>query len=65
MRQRFDVQGMTCDHCARAVTDAVRRVDAHARIDVDLASGRVEVESGEPRERIAAAIHDEGYAVSG
>jgi copper chaperone len=65
MQQRFDVQGMTCAHCTRAVTEAVKRLDPVARVDVDLATGRVEVESGAPRERIAAAIREEGYAVAG
>ena len=65
MRERFDVRGMTCGHCVRAVTEAVRRVDPAAQVSVDLPSGRVEVESGAPRERIAEAIREEGYAVSG
>lgn len=63
MRERFDVQGMTCGHCVRAVTEAVKRVDPAATVAVDLPTGRVEVESGAARERIAAAIREEGYAV--
>jgi copper chaperone len=47
------------------VTEAVKRLDPAARVDVDLPSGRVEVESDAPRERIAAAIREEGYAVAG
>ena len=65
MQQRFDVQGMTCDHCVRAVTDAVRALDANARIDIDLTAGRVEVESDAERARIAQAIRSEGYTVAG
>ena len=35
--QSFKVTGMTCAHCVRAVTDAVRGVDAAADVKVDLA----------------------------
>jgi copper chaperone len=64
MQERFDVQGMTCAHCARAVTQAVRRLDPAATVDVDLAGGRVTVDAGASRERIAAAIREEGYTVA-
>jgi copper chaperone len=62
--QEFKVQGMTCNHCVRAVTDAVRRVDAAAKVDVDLTSGSVSVESGVSRDLLADAIREEGYQVA-
>ena len=65
MDQRFDVEGMTCGHCARAVGEAVRRVDPAAKVEVDLAGGRVVVDSSATRERIAEAIRGEGYTVAG
>lgn len=64
MDQTFNVQGMTCGHCERAVTQAVRSVDADAQITIDLTTGRVQVQSDQPRETIAAAIVEEGYAVT-
>jgi copper chaperone len=64
MQQRFEVQGMSCGHCVRAVTQALQRLDPQARVQVDLAHGRVEVESEQPREALARAIRDEGYAVA-
>lgn len=64
MQEQFQVQGMTCKHCVRAVTDAVRRVDATAKVDIDLPSGAVRIEGAAPRERLAQAIRDEGYTVS-
>jgi copper chaperone len=64
MQEQFKVQGMTCNHCVRAVTDAVRRVDATAKVEVDLAAGAVSVESVAPRDRLADAIREEGYAVA-
>jgi copper chaperone len=63
MEQRFDVQGMTCGHCVKAVTRAVQAVDPAAKVEVDLPGGRVTIDSGADRDRLAAAIRDEGYAV--
>ena len=63
MNEQFQVQGMTCGHCARAVTEAVRRVDANAKVAGDLASGRVAVETDARREQLAEAIRAEGYPV--
>lgn len=64
MNQTFNVQGMTCGHCERAVTQAVKTVDPQAQIRIDRASGQVNVSSDRPREAIAAAITEEGYSVA-
>ncbi len=63
MNQNFQVQGMTCGHCERAVTQAVQRVDPAAEVKIDRTAGKVEVQSSQPREAIAHAIAEEGYAV--
>lgn len=62
--QIFTVTGMTCGHCVRAVTGAIVGRDAHAAVRIDLATGRVEVESGLPRATLAAAITEEGYDIA-
>lgn len=64
MNQNFDVQGMTCGHCERAVTQAVKQIDPAAQVKIDRSAGKVEVQSQLPREAIAKAIVDEGYAVA-
>ena len=64
MKQVFDVQGMSCNHCAKAVTQAVQQLDPQAQVQVDLPGQKVEVESTQAREAIAKAIADEGYAVA-
>ena len=63
MQQILNVQGMTCGHCERAVTDAVKGVDPKAVVTIDRASGKVEVESESAREALAMAIAEEGYSV--
>ena len=62
--QTFQVQGMTCGHCERAVTQALQQVDPAATVQIDRASGQVQVQSATPREQLAAAITEEGYAVA-
>lgn len=59
--QVFNVQGMTCGHCVKAVTRAVQEQDAEARVEVDLAGKQVKVQSGLAAEVILAAIREEGY----
>jgi len=59
--QVFNVQGMTCGHCVKAVTRAVQEHDAEARVEVDLAGKQVKVQSGLAAEAILAAIREEGY----
>ena len=61
--QSFNVTGMTCGHCVRAVTNAVHSVDPDAAVEVDLDTGRVTVRNeAAPASRIISAIAAEGYA---
>jgi copper chaperone len=60
----FDVSGMSCSHCAAAVTRSVQSIDQMAQVKVDLAANRVEVESRLEREKVAAAITEAGYPVT-
>ena len=60
----FQVQGMTCGHCERAVTQAVQHIDPNAQVSINRASGQVDVDSTAPREALAAAIAEEGYTVA-
>jgi copper chaperone len=57
------VTGMTCGGCARAVTNAVKSVDAAAGVVVDVAGKRVSIDSQADLAEIKAAIEDAGYNV--
>ncbi|HEN8799284.1 heavy-metal-associated domain-containing protein [Pseudomonas sp. CM25] len=59
--QVFNVQGMTCGHCVKAVTRAVQAQDGAAEVEVDLAARQVRVQSELAQEQILVAIRDEGY----
>lgn len=63
MLQTFQVKGMSCGHCVKAVTGAVHKADPQAQVKVDLAQGKVEIESGQPREKLAQAIALQGYQI--
>jgi copper chaperone CopZ len=58
----FQVTGMTCAHCQRAVNDEIAAVDG---VSVDLASGTVTVTAARPVDRadIAAAVDEAGYSL--
>lgn len=64
MNQSFQVTGMTCGHCEKAVTQAIQQLDPQARVTIDRSANSVDVESSQPREALAQAIADEGYAVA-
>ena len=64
MKQILNVQGMTCGHCEKAVTTAIRLLDPQADISIDRSQNRVEVNSNQPLEALAEAIHEEGYTVA-
>lgn len=61
--QAFKVSGMSCGHCVRAITQAIKALDASVEVEVDLASGLVQVSDGLDREQVQAAIREEGYVV--
>ncbi|MBP6900830.1 MAG: heavy-metal-associated domain-containing protein [Burkholderiaceae bacterium] len=53
---------MTCGHCVRTVTATVQAVDPQARLQIDLETHKVQIESGQPAEAFVAALSEEGYA---
>jgi copper chaperone len=58
---KFNVPDMTCGHCAGTVQRAVKLVDAHAEVAVDLGRKLVEVRSDAPEGSIGEAIRKAGY----
>ena len=62
--QEFLVGGMACQGCAKAVENAVKRVDPAAEVTVDLGAGTVRVVGGNAQPAThAAAIAGAGYEV--
>ena len=63
MEHIFNVKGMSCGHCEKAVTQAIRALDPQAQVQIDRQQESVQVQSDQNRESLATAIADEGYAV--
>ncbi|EGD25042.1 heavy-metal-associated domain-containing protein [Prescottella equi] len=63
MEHTYLVKGMTCQHCAAAVTEEISELSGVTGVDVDVDSGRVVVESESPLDTIAvaAAVTEAGY----
>lgn len=61
--QVFNVEGMSCGHCVKAITQAVQAKDPAASVRVDLAAKEVGVESALTVQQVIEAISEEGYGV--
>ncbi|WP_280156335.1 heavy-metal-associated domain-containing protein [Piscinibacter sp. XHJ-5] len=58
----FEINDMTCGHCASTITNAVKAADKDACVRIDLARHRVEIEPvSADREELSEAIKDAGY----
>ena len=57
----FQIPAISCNHCVRAVTEAVHQADPAAKVQVDLGSKRVQVETGAAREAVVAQLVEAGY----
>jgi Cu+-exporting ATPase len=58
------VEDMTCKHCVGRVTKAVQEIDQQAKVEIDLPTKRVKIDSQADLDRIAQAIDAAGYPVS-
>jgi copper chaperone len=61
--QVFNVEGMSCGHCVKAITEAVQAKDPAASVRVDLAAKEVGVDSALTVDQVIALISDEGYGI--
>ena len=59
----FKVDGMSCNHCVQTITKSLTKLDSRAKVEVDLASKLVKVESVEDPKTLAAEIEEAGYTV--
>lgn len=61
----YAVSGMTCGHCVAAVTDELSKLPGVGKVDVDLATGKIVVESADALDPalVASAIDEAGFEV--
>lgn len=61
----YGVDGMTCGHCAQAVTAEVTKLPGAQAVHVDLAANSVSVDWSDPlsESEVRAAIEEAGYVL--
>lgn len=65
MSSTYDVTGMTCGHCADAVTSEVMVIEGVTGVTVDVENGKVLVDGdGFTDDQVRAAVDEAGYAVA-
>ena len=65
MSTTYDVTGMTCGHCAQAVSTEVSAIDGVTGVEVDVETGKVVVEGdGFTDTQVAEAVDEAGYALA-
>ncbi|GER66820.1 copper chaperone CopZ [Weizmannia acidilactici] len=63
----LDVQGMSCEHCVRAIKGSVGELAGVSKVDVHLSEGKVDVEFNPNEvtlEKVKETIEDQGYEVA-
>jgi copper chaperone len=66
MTTTLQVQGMTCNHCKMAVTNALQELEGVNRVEVHLEKGTVDVDFDETKvtlDKLKQAIEEQGYDV--
>ncbi|MFC9837360.1 heavy-metal-associated domain-containing protein [Rhodococcus sp. NPDC127530] len=61
------VTGMTCDHCVSSVTEEINELPGVTAVNVDLATGKVVIESTTDLDpgAVADAVAEAGYSIAG
>lgn len=57
----FEVKDMSCGGCANSITRAVTTADPAAKLDIDVITKKVKINSALPAERLVAVIEAAGF----
>ncbi|WP_233080434.1 heavy-metal-associated domain-containing protein [Rheinheimera soli] len=61
MKIELKVTGMSCNHCISLVNKAIAKLQADAKVTVDLALQQVQVESSLAAEDLITALDEAGF----
>lgn len=59
--QEFIIPSMSCGGCEGRIAQALKQLDAQARIEVDIPARTVRIDSTEDRAAVAEALTEAGY----
>jgi copper chaperone CopZ len=64
--QVFEVNGMSCEHCVRAVSEEIAGLPGVRRVDVELGTGAVSVASDRELSdsEVGSAVEEAGYELA-
>jgi copper chaperone len=57
----FQINDMTCGHCANTIAKAIAAIDKSVRVEVDIPRKRVRISGGASVTDLTEAIRDAGY----
>ena len=57
----LNIPAISCGHCVRAVTEAVRELDPGATVNVDIAAKRASIDTSAATPDLLARLEQEGY----
>ena len=55
------IENISCSGCAKGVTASILAIDAQAKVEVDVSTKLVQVESTAPVEAITSALTEDGF----
>ena len=61
-KETIAISGMSCEHCVRAVREALARLEGVTVENVEIGAATVSYGDAVGREEVIAAIEDAGYA---
>ncbi|MDR1363186.1 MAG: heavy-metal-associated domain-containing protein [Spirochaetaceae bacterium] len=66
MKTTFFVDGMSCEHCVKHVTDALKAVDGVKKVKVNLKTRKAEIDhaDGVTLDALKAAVSGAGFQVA-
>lgn len=59
----FKVEGMHCGSCADGLLDALKRIDSNGKLDADIDTQTITVQTLAPPQIVSAIIEEAGYKV--
>ena len=63
MKTEFEIEGMSCDHCVKAVKQAIERVAGVTLVSVEVGKAVVTSDAPIRLDDVATAVAEEGYRV--